>query len=156
MDIGIGTFALVPVHATVAEGTILPVERPVFKPCRLLRKFYQLKCAKTTIPGKNTGASPAQPLHLAQGCRHLCDMAEQRLFPCGKCCAWPYLLLSSTLSLPRETVSTLQLTLCSSWLLATGGKASLCLLLSNTSILEMGMKLQGKHALVERCPKAGH
>ncbi|KFO89195.1 Coiled-coil domain-containing protein 81, partial [Buceros rhinoceros silvestris] len=52
VEIGIGTFALVPAHATVAEDTILPVERPVFKPCRLLRKFYQLKCAKTTIPDK--------------------------------------------------------------------------------------------------------
>ncbi|NWR54305.1 CCD81 protein, partial [Bucorvus abyssinicus] len=50
VEIGIGTFALVPAHATVAEDTILPVERPVFKPCKFLKKFYHLKCAKTEIP----------------------------------------------------------------------------------------------------------
>ncbi|XP_054666853.1 coiled-coil domain-containing protein 81-like [Grus americana] len=50
VDIGVGTFALVPAHAMVGEDKVLPVERPVFQPCRLLRKFYKLKCAKSKIP----------------------------------------------------------------------------------------------------------
>lgn len=83
VDIGVGTFALVPARATVGEDKALPVERPVFRPCRFLKKFYQLKCAKTKIPGKKTGASPAQPLRSAC-CRQLCDVAEQRLFRPGE------------------------------------------------------------------------
>ncbi|NXK00361.1 CCD81 protein, partial [Corythaixoides concolor] len=50
VEIGIGTFALVPARATVGEDKVLLVERPVFKLCRFLKKFYQLKCAKTKIP----------------------------------------------------------------------------------------------------------
>ncbi|NXS72720.1 CCD81 protein, partial [Pandion haliaetus] len=50
VEIGVGTFALVPARATVGEGKVLPVERPVFRPCRFLKKFYKLKCAKTKIP----------------------------------------------------------------------------------------------------------
>ncbi|NXR05559.1 CCD81 protein, partial [Sagittarius serpentarius] len=50
VDIRVGTFALVPAHATVGEDKVLPVERPVFQPCRFLKKFYKLKCAKTKIP----------------------------------------------------------------------------------------------------------
>ncbi|NXT43244.1 CCD81 protein, partial [Pelecanoides urinatrix] len=50
VKIGIGTFAVVPVHAIVGEHKCLPVERPVFQPCRFLKKFYKLKCAKTKIP----------------------------------------------------------------------------------------------------------
>lgn len=61
VEIGVGTFALVPARATVGEDKVLPVERPVFQPCRFLKKFYKLKCAKTKIPGKKTGASPAEP-----------------------------------------------------------------------------------------------
>ncbi|CAM9814084.1 unnamed protein product [Bubo scandiacus] len=50
VEIGVGTFALVPACATVGEDKVLPVERPVFQPCRLLKKFYKLKCAKAKIP----------------------------------------------------------------------------------------------------------
>ncbi|NXF70471.1 CCD81 protein, partial [Ciccaba nigrolineata] len=50
VEIGVGTFALVPARATVGEDKVLPVERPVFQPHRLLKKFYKLKCAKTKIP----------------------------------------------------------------------------------------------------------
>ncbi|KAM9507604.1 uncharacterized protein ACIB01_000077 isoform 3-T3 [Guaruba guarouba] len=50
VDIGIGTFALVLVHAKVGEDKVLPVERPVFQLCRFMKKFYKLKCAKTKIP----------------------------------------------------------------------------------------------------------
>ncbi|KGL94793.1 Coiled-coil domain-containing protein 81, partial [Charadrius vociferus] len=52
VDIGIGVFAVVPAHARVEEDKILPVERPVFQPCRFLKKFYNLRCAKTKIPDK--------------------------------------------------------------------------------------------------------
>ncbi|XP_064295629.1 coiled-coil domain-containing protein 81-like [Phalacrocorax carbo] len=50
VHIGVGTFAVVPVQATVGEDKVLPVERPVFRPCRFLKKFYKLRCAKTKIP----------------------------------------------------------------------------------------------------------
>ncbi|KAM4637649.1 coiled-coil domain-containing protein 81-like isoform 2-T5 [Amazona ochrocephala] len=50
VDIGIGTFALVLVHAKVGEDKVLPVERPVFQLCRFMKKFYKLQCAKTKIP----------------------------------------------------------------------------------------------------------
>ncbi|KAK4816099.1 hypothetical protein QYF61_011323 [Mycteria americana] len=50
VEIGVGTFAVVPARATVGEDKVLPVERPVFQPCRMLKKFYKLKCAKTKIP----------------------------------------------------------------------------------------------------------
>ncbi|NWW54779.1 CCD81 protein, partial [Pedionomus torquatus] len=50
VNIGVGTFAVVPAHATVGEDEVLPLERPVFKLSRTLRKFYKLKCAKAKIP----------------------------------------------------------------------------------------------------------
>ncbi|XP_021136960.2 uncharacterized protein LOC110355536 [Columba livia] len=50
VEIGVGTFALVPAQASVTEGQVLAIERPVFQPCRFLKKFYKLKCAKTKIP----------------------------------------------------------------------------------------------------------
>ncbi|XP_064295630.1 uncharacterized protein LOC135310682 [Phalacrocorax carbo] len=50
VHIGVGTFAVVPAQATVGEDKVLPVERPVFRPCRFLKKFYKLRCAKTKIP----------------------------------------------------------------------------------------------------------
>ncbi|XP_074935253.1 coiled-coil domain-containing protein 81-like [Phalacrocorax aristotelis] len=34
----------------LGEDKVLPVERPVFRPCRFLKKFYKLRCAKTKIP----------------------------------------------------------------------------------------------------------
>ncbi|NXW12128.1 CCD81 protein, partial [Fregetta grallaria] len=49
VEIGVGTFAVVPARATVGEDKVLPVERPVFQPCRFLKKFYKLKCAKSKI-----------------------------------------------------------------------------------------------------------
>ncbi|KFZ60608.1 Coiled-coil domain-containing protein 81, partial [Antrostomus carolinensis] len=50
VQIGIGTFAVVPACARGAEDKVLPVERPVFQLCRFLKKFYKLKYAKTKIP----------------------------------------------------------------------------------------------------------
>ncbi|KFP44932.1 Coiled-coil domain-containing protein 81, partial [Chlamydotis macqueenii] len=50
VEIGVGTFAVLPACATVAEDKVLPLERPVFQPCRFLKKFYKLRCAKTKIP----------------------------------------------------------------------------------------------------------
>ncbi|NXQ82971.1 CCD81 protein, partial [Nyctibius grandis] len=49
VEIGVGTFAVVPAHATVGEDQVLTVERPVFQPCKFLKKFYKLKCPKTKI-----------------------------------------------------------------------------------------------------------
>ncbi|NWX15280.1 CCD81 protein, partial [Aegotheles bennettii] len=58
VEIGVGTFAVVPALATVGQDKVLPVERPVFEPCRFLKKFYNLKCAKTKIDGE----TPPVPL----------------------------------------------------------------------------------------------
>ncbi|NXI36318.1 CCD81 protein, partial [Galbula dea] len=52
VEIGVGTFALVPTCAAVGDNKFLPVERPVFQPCKYLKKFYKLKCVKTKIPDK--------------------------------------------------------------------------------------------------------
>ncbi|XP_071587786.1 coiled-coil domain-containing protein 81-like [Heliangelus exortis] len=56
VDIGVGTFAVVPASAIVGEDKVLPVERPVFELCRPLKKFYKLKRAKTKIPDKTLSA----------------------------------------------------------------------------------------------------
>ncbi|KFP02868.1 Coiled-coil domain-containing protein 81, partial [Calypte anna] len=56
VDIGVGTFAVVPASAIVGEDKVLPVEKPVFELCRPLKKFYKLKCAKTKIPDKTLSA----------------------------------------------------------------------------------------------------
>lgn len=158
VDIGVGTFALVPAHAMVGEDKVLPVERPVFQPCRLLRKFYKLKCAKSKIPGKKRGASPAQPLHLAfwlgahtsvtwpsKGSSNL-ENAER---------GHTYGSQPSTLPLRGEPAPSPQLTLRSSRLLAEGGKAALCLPLSIRSVLERRPEAERGRSLAERCPRAG-
>ncbi|NXY80419.1 CCD81 protein, partial [Glareola pratincola] len=62
VEIGVGTFAVVPACATVAEDEVLPLERPVFRPCRFLKKFYKLKCAKAKIPDE----TPCVPLDFEQ------------------------------------------------------------------------------------------
>ncbi|KFV67496.1 Coiled-coil domain-containing protein 81, partial [Dryobates pubescens] len=54
VDIGVGKFAVLPAHATVEEDKVLPVEKPVFQPCRFLKNFYRLKCAKIRIPDKTS------------------------------------------------------------------------------------------------------
>ncbi|NXF09370.1 CCD81 protein, partial [Smithornis capensis] len=50
VEIGVGTFALFTVHASVEEGKVLPVERPVFILSKPLRMFYKLDCDETKIP----------------------------------------------------------------------------------------------------------
>ncbi|NWV15604.1 CCD81 protein, partial [Ptilonorhynchus violaceus] len=49
VEIGVGTFALIPVHASVEEGKVLPVERPVFILSKPLRMFYNLEGDDTKI-----------------------------------------------------------------------------------------------------------
>ncbi|XP_027489026.1 coiled-coil domain-containing protein 81-like, partial [Corapipo altera] len=50
VETGVGTFAIVPVHASVEEGKVLTVERPVFIVNKHLRTFYNLECEETKIP----------------------------------------------------------------------------------------------------------
>ncbi|NXM77978.1 CCD81 protein, partial [Serilophus lunatus] len=50
VEIGVGTFALVTVHASMEEGKVLPVERPVFVLSKPLRSFYSLECDEIKIP----------------------------------------------------------------------------------------------------------
>ncbi|XP_031467618.1 coiled-coil domain-containing protein 81-like isoform X2 [Phasianus colchicus] len=50
VDIGIGSFAVVPAHATAGEDGVLDVDRPVFQLNHHIQKFYKLKEPKTKIP----------------------------------------------------------------------------------------------------------
>ncbi|NXL25273.1 CCD81 protein, partial [Setophaga kirtlandii] len=50
VDIGLGSFAVIPMHANVAEGKVLPVERPMFIMNKTLKMFYNLEGDETKIP----------------------------------------------------------------------------------------------------------
>ncbi|NXR45734.1 CCD81 protein, partial [Hippolais icterina] len=50
VDIGIGSFAVIPTHANVAEGNLLPIERPMFILSKPLKMFYNLESDETKIP----------------------------------------------------------------------------------------------------------
>ncbi|KAL2304716.1 hypothetical protein Nmel_006668 [Mimus melanotis] len=50
VDIGIGSFAVVPAKASVAEGKVLAVERPMFILSKTLKMFYNLESDETKIP----------------------------------------------------------------------------------------------------------
>ncbi|NXD81778.1 CCD81 protein, partial [Halcyon senegalensis] len=74
--IGIGTFALMSAHATIEKDEVLPVEKPIFQPCRFLKKFYQLKCTKTKIPDE-TPRVLLDFKHIATGI-HFCPEAVEK------------------------------------------------------------------------------
>ncbi|XP_064272573.1 coiled-coil domain-containing protein 81-like isoform X2 [Passer domesticus] len=50
VEIGIGSFVVIPVHANVAEGKVLPVERPMFILSKTLKLFYNLESDEIKIP----------------------------------------------------------------------------------------------------------
>ncbi|NWW58184.1 CCD81 protein, partial [Ifrita kowaldi] len=50
VEIGVGTFAVVPVHASVEEGKVLPVEKPMFILSKPLKMFYNLESDEFKIP----------------------------------------------------------------------------------------------------------
>ncbi|NXO89172.1 CCD81 protein, partial [Certhia brachydactyla] len=50
VEIGVGIFAVLPAHASVAEGKVLPVERPMFILSKPLKLFYHLESDETKIP----------------------------------------------------------------------------------------------------------
>ncbi|XP_052557306.1 uncharacterized protein LOC128089688 [Tympanuchus pallidicinctus] len=50
VDIGIGSFAVVPAHAAAGEDGVLDVDRPIFQLNKHIQKFYKLKKPKTKIP----------------------------------------------------------------------------------------------------------
>ncbi|NWU41600.1 CCD81 protein, partial [Hylia prasina] len=50
VEIGVGSFAVVPAQANVAEGKVLPVERPMFILNKPLKMFYSLESEETKIP----------------------------------------------------------------------------------------------------------
>ncbi|XP_031413303.1 coiled-coil domain-containing protein 81-like [Meleagris gallopavo] len=50
VDIGIGSFAVVPAHAAAGEDGVLDVDRPVFQLNRHIQQFYKLKEPKIKIP----------------------------------------------------------------------------------------------------------
>lgn len=58
VDIGIGTFAVLPAHASVEEGKVLPIERPMFILSKPLKMFYNLESDEVKIPGKKIGSFP--------------------------------------------------------------------------------------------------
>ncbi|NXX26707.1 CCD81 protein, partial [Nicator chloris] len=58
VDIGIGSFAVVPAHASVAEGKVLPIERPMFILNKPLKMFYNLESDETKIPDETPVVHP--------------------------------------------------------------------------------------------------
>ncbi|NXK64505.1 CCD81 protein, partial [Sylvietta virens] len=54
VEIGVGSFTVVPAHASVAEGKVLPVERPMFILNKPLKMFYNLESDETKIPDETT------------------------------------------------------------------------------------------------------
>ncbi|NXH50843.1 CCD81 protein, partial [Dicaeum eximium] len=50
VEIGLGSFAVVPVYASVAEDKILPIERPMFILNKTVKMFYNLESDETKIP----------------------------------------------------------------------------------------------------------
>nr|XP_032604203.2 uncharacterized protein LOC115495139 isoform X1 [Taeniopygia guttata] len=58
VEIGIGSFAVIPSHANVAEGKVLPVERPMFIMSKTLKMFYNLESDETKIPDEMPVVQP--------------------------------------------------------------------------------------------------
>ncbi|XP_068043989.1 coiled-coil domain-containing protein 81-like isoform X2 [Anomalospiza imberbis] len=49
VEIGVGSFVVVPTFASVGEGKVLPVERPMFILSKTLKMFYNLESDETKI-----------------------------------------------------------------------------------------------------------
>ncbi|XP_056345779.1 uncharacterized protein LOC130252337 [Oenanthe melanoleuca] len=58
VDIGVGRFAVVPAEATVAEGKVLPVERPMFILSKTVKMFYNLESEESKIPDETPIVQP--------------------------------------------------------------------------------------------------
>ncbi|NWV59651.1 CCD81 protein, partial [Malurus elegans] len=58
VEIGVGTFALVPTHASVEEGKVLPIERPMFIMNKPLKVFYNLECDDIKISDETSVVQP--------------------------------------------------------------------------------------------------
>ncbi|NXO71205.1 CCD81 protein, partial [Phainopepla nitens] len=58
VEIGVGTFAVVLAHTSVAEGKVLPVERPTFILSKPLKMFYNLESDETKIPEETPVVQP--------------------------------------------------------------------------------------------------
>ncbi|NWV29163.1 CCD81 protein, partial [Origma solitaria] len=58
VEIGIGTFAVVSVHANVEDGKVLPVERPMFILNKPLKMFYNLECDEIKLPDETPVVQP--------------------------------------------------------------------------------------------------
>ncbi|NWV37136.1 CCD81 protein, partial [Grantiella picta] len=58
VEIGVGTFAVLPAHASVEGGKVLPVERPMFIVSKPLKMFYSLECDETKIPDEMPVVQP--------------------------------------------------------------------------------------------------
>ncbi|NXN83332.1 CCD81 protein, partial [Bombycilla garrulus] len=58
VEIGLGRFVVVPTHANVAEGKVLPIERPAFILSKPLKMFYNLESDETKIPDETPVVQP--------------------------------------------------------------------------------------------------
>lgn len=117
VEIGIGSFAVVPTHATVAEGKVLPIERPMFILNKPVKMFYSLESEEAKIPGKRMGSFPCSGLTIWLGastsntankdssnlqsaeCGHRCGSPP----PCSSLSSQPGLLSSSMLQLAAHS-----------------------------------------------------
>lgn len=155
VNIGIGTFAVVPADSTSADGKAVVVQKPVFKPCRFMKTFYKLRCAGNEISSKKLFAllslcSPCLLLHavvpVPWQSKVSCNMERPSV---GAHTA------SQNLPLPWESAPSLRLVPPSSWMLVASGKASLGLLFPICSALEMWPKLARAFPAPQRCARAG-
>ncbi|NXR72749.1 CCD81 protein, partial [Pycnonotus jocosus] len=58
VEIGVGSFAVVLAHATVADSKVLPVERPMFIVSKPLKMFYNLESEEIKIPEETPVVHP--------------------------------------------------------------------------------------------------
>ncbi|NXU38564.1 CCD81 protein, partial [Drymodes brunneopygia] len=58
VEIGVGTFAVLPAHANVEEGEVLPIERPMFILNKPLKMFYNLDSDEAKIPDETPVVHP--------------------------------------------------------------------------------------------------
>ncbi|NXD24828.1 CCD81 protein, partial [Spelaeornis formosus] len=58
VEIGVGSFVVLPANASVAEGKVLPVERPMFILSKPLKMFYNLESDEDKIPDEMPVVQP--------------------------------------------------------------------------------------------------
>ena len=143
VDIGIGTFAVVPADTTSADGKAMVVQKPVFQTCKSVKIFYQLKCVEIEIPCKKIFAylslcSPCLLLHavvpVPRQSKESCNMERPSVGAHT---------VSQNLPLPRESAPSPQLIPRSIWMLVAGAKLPSAFCCPSALLQRRGQSWQG-------------